>query len=82
MKSTTISKGGQVSIPAEVRRRWGTTRLLVEDRGDALILRPLPFDPISAAIGSLAGPGPTSDALRATYRQEEAEAEERKWGKH
>jgi AbrB family looped-hinge helix DNA binding protein len=81
MKMTTISKGGQVSIPAAVRRRWGTARLLVEDRGDSLVLRPLPFDPISAAIGSLSGPGPTSEALRATFREEGAEAEDRKWGK-
>lgn len=78
MKTTTISRGGQVSIPAVVRRRWGTTRVLLEDRGDALILRPIPADPIRAAMGSLAGPGPTSAETRARFRQEEVEAEERR----
>ena len=81
MKATTISKGGQVSIPAEVRRRWRTQRLLVEDRGDALVLRPIPDDPIAAAIGSLARPGPRGDELRSRLREEEALADERKWGK-
>ncbi len=74
MKQATISKGGQVSIPAEIRRRWKTDRLLVEDRGDALVLRPIPADPIRAAIGSLAGPGPRSDEARDILREEEAAA--------
>ena len=72
MRQTNISRGGQISIPAEVRRRWGTTRLTLEDRGDALILRPIPPDPIRAAMGSLAGPGPTSDSAREITRAEEA----------
>jgi bifunctional DNA-binding transcriptional regulator/antitoxin component of YhaV-PrlF toxin-antitoxin module len=53
MKQTTISKGGQVSIPAEIRHRWGTSRLLVDDRGHELAYRPLPSDPIGAARGML-----------------------------
>ncbi|MBX3030338.1 MAG: AbrB/MazE/SpoVT family DNA-binding domain-containing protein [Chloroflexi bacterium] len=69
-----------MSIPADIRRRWGTTRVIVEDRGDSLVVRPLPDDPIEAAMGSLAGPGPTSDEMRRQYREEEIEAEERKWG--
>lgn len=76
-----ISQGGQVSIPAEVRRRWGTTRVTVEDRGDSLILRPIPEDPIGAARGSLAGPGPTSDEIFAQSREEEALADERRYGR-
>ena len=81
MKVTTISKGGQISIPAEVRRRWRTQRLLVEDQGDALVLRPIPADPIGAAVGSLAGPGPTSAGLRSLVREEEALADARKRGR-
>ena len=42
MKHATISKGGQVSIPAEVRHRWRTNRLLIDDRGSELVLRPSP----------------------------------------
>ena len=81
MKSAVmISKGGQISIPATVRKRWGTTRLSLEDAGDRLVLRPIPADPIGAAMGSLAGPGPTSDALRKMFREDEAAADERKWG--
>lgn len=75
-----ISQGGQVSIPADVRRRWGTTRVSVEDRGDSLVLRPIPADPIGAAMGSLAGPGPTSDEMMRMMREEERLAEERKYG--
>lgn len=63
MRQAVITQGGQVSIPADVRRRWGTTRVIVEDRGDSLVLRPLPDDPIDAAMGSLAGPGLTAAAI-------------------
>lgn len=65
-------------MPADVRKRWGTTKLWVEDLGDALVLRPLPADPIGAAAGSLAGPGPTSEEARALARREEASAERRR----
>jgi hypothetical protein len=53
--------------------------LSVENCGDALVLRPVPADPIGAALGSLAGPGPSSEELRAE-RAQEALADERKWG--
>jgi AbrB family looped-hinge helix DNA binding protein len=77
MRTATITTGGQVSIPAEVRHRWGTRRLIVEDHGDALVLRPLPADPIGAAIGSLAGPGPTTDEMRVALRRDDAATERR-----
>lgn len=73
MRFANISKGGQVTIPAEVRKRWNATRVVVEDLGDRLVLRPIPADPINAARGSLAGPGPSTDELRAEARREEAE---------
>jgi bifunctional DNA-binding transcriptional regulator/antitoxin component of YhaV-PrlF toxin-antitoxin module len=79
MKGSTISSGGQVSIPAEVRHRWRTRRILIDDRGDELVIRPIPDDPIRAAIGSLAGTGPSTDEMRAALRQEEAEIEDRRW---
>lgn len=75
MRMTTISSGGQVSVPAEVRRRWGTRRLSIEDRGDALVLRPIPEDPIAAAMGSLARLGPPSEDARRQLRDEEAARE-------
>ena len=38
-----VSKSGQVSVPAEVRRRWGLTaggRVTIIDLGDAVVLMP------------------------------------------
>jgi bifunctional DNA-binding transcriptional regulator/antitoxin component of YhaV-PrlF toxin-antitoxin module len=81
MKTATITSAGQLSVPAEIRRRWGTSRVLLDDRGDALIVRPLPDDPIAAARGSLRGPGATTDEIRAMLRAEEADAEERRYGR-
>ncbi len=78
MKTAPITTGGQVSIPAEVRHRWRTRRVVIEDLGDRLVLRPVPADPIGAAIGSLASPGPSSDEMRATLRGEEAAADHRR----
>jgi bifunctional DNA-binding transcriptional regulator/antitoxin component of YhaV-PrlF toxin-antitoxin module len=72
-----ISKGGQISIPAPIRHRWATDRVLMEDRGSALVVRPIPPDPLAAARGSLRGPGPTSDEIRARERAEEAGGEAR-----
>ena len=69
---TRITRGGQISIPAAVRRRWATDNVLIEDSGDALLLSPLPADPIAAAIGSLPLPaGLTADKLRSRARTEE-----------
>jgi AbrB family looped-hinge helix DNA binding protein len=53
-KRMKISKGGQVSIPAPIRKRWGTTTVTLEDRGEEIVLKPVPDDPIEAAAGSLA----------------------------
>ena len=49
-----ISKGGQVSIPAQIRHRWGTSTVTLEDRGDRIVLEPADDDPIAAAEGALA----------------------------
>ena len=53
-KRMKISKGGQVSIPAPIRKRWGTATVTLEDRGEEIVLRPAPDDPIDAAAGALA----------------------------
>jgi bifunctional DNA-binding transcriptional regulator/antitoxin component of YhaV-PrlF toxin-antitoxin module len=78
MRLTKISQGGQIQVPAEVRRRWATRDVVIEDLGSSLSIRPLPDDPIGAAAGSLAGPGPTGDEMRRQWREEELEAERRK----
>jgi bifunctional DNA-binding transcriptional regulator/antitoxin component of YhaV-PrlF toxin-antitoxin module len=78
MRMTTISKGGQVSIPAEVRHRWRTSRVVLEDQGAAVLIRPIPPDPIGAAIGSLSGRAPASDQLRSLIREEESAIDTRR----
>jgi hypothetical protein len=45
---------------------------MVEDRGNALVIRPIPDDPIGAAIGSLRGRSPNTDEVRAIVRDEES----------
>ena len=78
MKATRISKGGQIQVPASVRRRWATDEVLLQDHGTYLRIVPIPDDPIGAVSGSLAGPGPTASEMMRQLREEEAEAEERK----
>ncbi len=75
MKRLVISRGGQVSVPAAVRKRWGTSTVIAEDLGDQLVLRPVPDDPVAAVSGIFASElngGPTLDEARATARAEEA----------
>lgn len=81
-KRMKISKGGQISIPAPIRKRWGTTTVTLEDQGDKLVLTPAPDDPIEAAAGVFAGEGPKLDLeeIRREEREAEREIEERKFG--
>lgn len=82
MKRLKISAGGQVSVPADVRNRWKTRVVTADDRGDHLVLRPAPEDPIEAARGAFVNKsGYTVDELRRISREEEREAEERKFGR-
>jgi AbrB family looped-hinge helix DNA binding protein len=76
-----ITKAGQMSVPAKVRRRWGTSTVIAEDHGDHLVVRPAPDDPIAAARGIFAErvqAGPPLEDARRRYRREEATIEERK----
>jgi len=76
-----ISKGGQISIPAAIRHRWATDRVLLEDRGNSVVVRPIPSDPIGAARGSLRLPdGLTSDRLRERARAEDERIEAQRAG--
>lgn len=79
MKSLKVTRGGQVSVPAEIRRRWGTTRLTLEDLGDRIVLTPAPDDPIAAARGALAATDTTdADRLRSAARDAETTADARR----
>ena len=73
-----VTRNGQVSLPAELRRRWGADSVLVVDRGDYAIVRPIPEDTVTALKGAFAGPGPTSDTVRAAEREADSESESRR----
>ena len=80
-----ITSAGQVSLPAEVRHRWDTSAVLIEDEGDRLVVRPAPADPIEGLRGILKGGVTaqisTEEALR-RWREEDNAAMERKWREH
>jgi hypothetical protein len=77
MKTGKITSGGQISLPAAVRSRWGTQRVHVEDLGDYVVVRPVPDDPIAAARGAVK-PRASTTELRARARADEAAAEHRR----
>ncbi len=81
-KRMKISKGGQVSIPAPIRKRWGTGTITLEDQGGQIVIRPAPDDPIAAAAGAFAGEGRGLglETIRREEREAEQEIEERKFG--
>lgn len=76
-----ISKGGQVSLPAAIRRRWATDALVVEDLGDRVVLRPIPSDPVGAVVGAFPSQKHTASRARNRIRAEEQAAERRKYPK-
>jgi bifunctional DNA-binding transcriptional regulator/antitoxin component of YhaV-PrlF toxin-antitoxin module len=77
-----VTRTGQVSLPAELRHRWGVGTVLVIDRGDYAIVRPIPADPVATLRGAHAGPGPASERVRADeHAAEEARESGRRVGK-
>ena len=78
MKRLRITRGGQVSVPAEIRHRWGGSTLTLEDLGDHVVLRPAPDDLITATRGSLKDLDASSEELRRAARDEELAAGERR----
>lgn len=70
---TKVTSNGQVSLPAALRHRWRTPAVLVIDKGDYAIVRPIPDDPVAALRGRHADAGPASEGVRATERAADAE---------
>ena len=68
----TVSRNGQVSIPADARARWATRRVVVVDLGDRIVMRPLPDDPVDDLEGKYRGRGPAADDARRRSRREES----------
>lgn len=77
-----ISRGGQISIPATIRHRWGTSTVVLDDQGDRIVLEPAPDDPIAAAEGALSDEFGVLDPieLRREARAAEKSAEPRRRG--
>ena len=73
-----VTTSGQVSLPAPVRKRWGTAQVVIEDEGDRVVVRPLPDDPIAAACGSLKRRGVASQATRVRERAAETARQRRR----
>jgi len=80
-----ITDAGQVSIPAEVRDRWGARAVLIEDEGEQIVLRPVSENPIEAIRGLLKGKGRSDISAAEAVRQariEDNAASDRKWREH
>jgi bifunctional DNA-binding transcriptional regulator/antitoxin component of YhaV-PrlF toxin-antitoxin module len=79
-----VTAAGQVSLPAEVRHRWATGAVVIEDEGDRIVLRPA-ADPLEELRGVLkdAVRSPLSGAeAHDRWRAEDNEALDRKWREH
>ena len=77
----TVSRNGQISIPAKLRHRWGTKSMLVIDRGDYAIVRPIPEDPVATLHGAHSGAGPTTQDAREAERDADAAIERHRAGR-
>lgn len=67
----TVSRNGQVSIPAEARARWNARQVVVVDLGDRVVVRPVSERPAKALQGKYRGKGPSSDQARRSARRED-----------
>lgn len=68
----TVSRNGQVSIPAATRARWKARQVIVVDLGDRVVMRPIPDKPIAELEGKYRGRGPSTDQTRRQSRRAEA----------
>lgn len=68
----TVSRNGQVSIPADTRARWQTRRVVIVDLGDRVVMRPLPDDGVEELEGKYQGRGPATDRARRLARREDS----------
>jgi bifunctional DNA-binding transcriptional regulator/antitoxin component of YhaV-PrlF toxin-antitoxin module len=64
----TVSRNGQVSIPAKTRARWNSHQVIVVDLGDHVVIRPASSRPIADLEGKYRGRGQTADRARARER--------------
>jgi AbrB family looped-hinge helix DNA binding protein len=78
-----VTKNGQISIPADVRHRWKTDRVMVFDTPGGLVVRPFDADAIHKLRGKYKPPPgtPSVDEQRRIDREEEAERDEARRGR-
>lgn len=69
----TVSRNGQVSIPAETRARWNTRQVLVVDLGDRVVMRPVGDDQVGDLRGKYAKQGPTTSRARRDSRRDDTD---------
>ncbi len=67
----TVSRNGQVSIPAGARNRWDTRNVVVVDLGDRVVLRPTDDRSVKRLRGKYRGRGPATDDARKRARVED-----------
>lgn len=76
-----ISKGGQLSVPAAIRARWQTDTVVMDDRGDHVLVRPVPDDPVEATFGIFAAEfadGPPAAQMIRELREQDVEVAEQR----
>ena len=67
----TVSRNGQVSIPAETRARWNTRHVLVVDLGDRVVMRPVGAEPVRELRGKYSKQGTSTSRARRESRREQ-----------
>lgn len=71
-----ITASGQISLPAETRRKWATDRVVVTETIDGLLVRPFDPDATRRIRGKYKDlPGLSYDEVREMERREEADRE-------
>ncbi len=81
MLTASVTSKGQLVIPAELRRRHSIgrgTRLVLEERGDEIVMRPLTPDYFSQFAGIFKGKGSQAQELLAE-RARDRQREDAKW---
>lgn len=70
-----VTSSGQISLPAALRHRWGTARVLVVDRGDYAIVHPVPDDIVGFLRGSVPAAQGSLEDIRADDRAADSRRE-------
>lgn len=77
--SAKVTASGQISLPAHLRRRWQVDEVLVIDKGDYALVRPVPTDAVAELRGSLPQTGASADEVREQDRALETHLEQERW---